>query len=152
MVMNGRMTRMQALFLGGALGLLMSMTGTVTGTERSDEPVDKVVQVQVERLDEGYHAACALIELATPIYVENDTPLSHVISSASVYETATGQVISITNLSVEREEQRYLSFGCLPLTADYRVEVTIAYHPEGQLSLCPKQLHIDDLKEFVARK
>ncbi|MDN7128220.1 hypothetical protein J6J08_12635 [Pseudidiomarina sp. 1APR75-33.1] len=110
------------------------------------------VEVRVEALGEGYRAMCSIVEIETPTFKRDGKLLSNVISSVSIYSTVQDSLVSVSKLSVELWEQRYLSVGCLPLNQDYRVEIDIAYHPEGQLELCPKRLQISDLRNFINAK
>ncbi|MDN7125610.1 hypothetical protein [Pseudidiomarina terrestris] len=110
------------------------------------------VEVRVEALGENYRAMCSIVEIETPAFKRDGKLLSNVISTVSIYSTAQDKLVAVSKLSVELWEQRYLSVGCLPLNQDYRVEIDIAYHPEGQLELCPKRLQISDLSSFINAK
>lgn len=109
----------------------------------------KGVEVRVEALDASYRAICSIVEIETPTFVRDGKLLSNVISSVSIYSTVQSSLVSVSELSVELLEQRYISVGCLPLNQDYRVEIDISYHPEGQLELCPKRIQINDLRSFI---
>lgn len=134
---------MKILFVVLAL-CLVSMSPVTTA-----RPDLEGVEVHVEALDEGYRAVCSIVEIETPVFKRDGKLLSNVISTVSIYSTVKDELISVSKLSVELWEQRYLSVGCLPLNKDYRVEVDIAYHPNGQLELCPKRLQISDLRSFI---
>lgn len=135
----------------------MIIVGALTASPMIyDEDSNPIIHVTKTELPGEYDAICSIVDIASPIYTEDDVALSNVQTTANIFVLTANsdneKWLSATSLNVYMDDGQHLSGGCLPLNTLYRVEVTINYHPEDGVSLCPKQIKIENLYDFFLKQ
>lgn len=91
-----------------------------------------------------------MVDIASPLFIETNDILDDLIAYVAIYQSS-GTLIANAALAAVVESGSYVSSGCFPLGSEYRVKVVLNYDLKAMVSLCPKQLVIDNLAKFLTQ-
>ncbi|WP_157957923.1 hypothetical protein [Aliidiomarina celeris] len=94
---------------------------------------------------------CTPIDLKLSALADRTSMNNRYVVSLSLFGS-NNDLILVTGMPVVHEGQDSVVSGCLPINSDFRIYLSIQSHPENTLSLCPDEIVISDLSEYIEQK